>query len=143
MKHCLFATAMCLILLVGKAQQASAPEVKAFETFWKKVHTAIMKKDYSAVSAFIEFPLVVKKSLSDTAVSTVGARDFATFFSGYLEMPARDQFINKYGLLKTRRDLNDDDKSMISEDSATMEDFEFQKIDGEWKLVYVYATVPE
>ncbi len=58
-------------------------------------------------------------------------------------MPARDNFINKYGLLKSRRDLNDDDKSMISEDSATMEDFEFQKVDGQWKLVYVYATLPE
>ncbi|MGE7777974.1 hypothetical protein ACQKLP_24875 [Chitinophaga sp. NPDC101104] len=143
MKHCLFAMAMCLILLVGKAQQASAPEVKEFETFWRKVHAAIMKKDFPAVSGYIEFPLVVRKSISDTAVSTVSAKDFATFFNGYLEMPARDQFINKYGLLKSRRDLNEDDKSMISEDSATMEDFEFQKVDGQWKLVYVYATAGE
>lgn len=143
MKHCLSVLAMCLILLVGKAQQASAPEVKEFEMFWKKVHAAIMKKDYPAVSSYIEFPLVVKKSLSDTAVSTVGAQEFATFFSNYLDMPARDSFINKYGLLKSRRDLSDDDKSMISEDAATMEDFEFQKTGGEWKLVYVYATLPE
>lgn len=143
MKHCLSVLAMCLILLVGKAQQASAPEVKEFELFWKKVHTAIMKKDFRAVSSYIEFPLVVRKSLSDTTVSTVGAQEFASFFNSYLEMPARDSFINKYGLLKSRRDLNDEDKSMISEESATMEDFEFLKVDGQWKLVYVYATQPE
>ncbi|WP_157962749.1 hypothetical protein [Chitinophaga deserti] len=143
MKHCLSALIMCLILLVGKAQQASAPEVKEFELYWKKVHAAIMKKDYTAVSRFIEFPLVVRKSISDTAVTTVDAKEFANFFSAYLDMPARDSFINKYGLLKNRRDLNDDDKSMISEESATMEDFEFQKVDGQWKMVYVYATQPE
>ncbi len=143
MKHCLSALIMCLILLVGKAQQASAPEVKEFELYWRKVHAAIMKKDYPAVSRFIEFPLVVRKSISDTAVTTVDAKEFANFFSGYLDMPARDSFINKYGLLKNRRDLNDDDKSMISEESATMEDFEFQKVDGQWKMVYVYATQPE
>ncbi|RPD40239.1 hypothetical protein [Chitinophaga barathri] len=140
MKKSLLSLAMCLCLLVVKAQPASAPEVKEFEAFWKKLYTAIVKKDYNAVCQYIEFPLVVKKSLADTSVQTIGRQEFPGFFSVYLEMPAKDDFINKYGMLRARKALSEDDKTMVDEDSATIEDFEFQKVDGQWKLVYVYAT---
>lgn len=143
MKRALLSLATCLFLLVVKAQPASAPEVKEFEVFWKKLYTAIVKKDYNAVCQYIEFPLVVKKSLADTSVQTIGRQEFPGFFSGYLNMPAKDEFINKYGLLRARKTLSDDDKTMVDEDSATIEDFEFQKVGGEWKLVYVYATANE
>ncbi|MBO9152716.1 hypothetical protein ACFOTA_10895 [Chitinophaga sp. GCM10012297] len=143
MKSTLLSLAMCLCLLVVKAQPASAPEVKEFEVFWKKLYTAIVKKDYNAVSQYIEFPLVVKKNLADNTVQTIGRQEFPRFFSGYLDMPAKDEFVNKYGLLRARKALSEDDKTMVDEDSATIEDFEFQKVDGEWKLVYVYATTNE
>ena len=144
MKRSLLSLAMCLFLLVVKAQSASAPEVKEFEAFWKKLYTAIVKKDYNAVSQHIEFPLVVKKSLTDTSVQTIGRQEFPGFFSGYLNMPANNnEFDSKYSLLRARKALSEDDKTMVDENSATIEDFEFQKVDGEWKLVYVYATENE
>jgi hypothetical protein len=138
MKSSLLSLAMCLLLLVGKAQRTSEPELKEFEAFWKKFYTALVKKDYQSVSGFIEFPLVVKKSLTDTAVQTIGKDEFAHFFNDYLELPAKEEFANKYNLLRARKLLSDDDKSMVSDDAATIEDFEFQKVDGKWKLVYVY-----
>ncbi len=140
MKSCLLSLAMCLFLLVVKAQPASAPNVKEFEAFWQKLYTAIVDKDYEAISRYTAFPLVVKRDLSDTAVLTVDRQEFPRFFSIYLNMPADEEFINKYGLLRARKSLSDDDKTMVDENSASIEDFEFQKMDGEWKLVYVYAT---
>lgn len=135
--------AMCLLLLGGKAQRASAPELKEFEIFWKKLYTAIVKKDYQVISQCTEFPLVVKKSLTDTAVQTITREDFASFFDDYLELPVNGEFVNKYGLLRARKTLNEDDISLVTDDSASIEDFEFQKVGGRWKLVYVYATKEE
>lgn len=143
MKSCLLSMAMCLLLLGGKAQRASAPGVKEFEAFWKKLYPAIVQKDYQVLSQYTEFPLVVKKSLADTVVQSIGREDFPEFFDAYLELPVDGEFINKFGLLRARKTLNDDDVSLVTEDFATIEDFEFQKIDGEWKLVYVYATGEE
>jgi len=140
MKSSLLSLAMCLFLLVVKAQPASAPEVKEFEAFWKKLYTAIVEKDYNAICSYTAFPLVVKKDLSDTAVLIIDRQEFPHFFSIYLNMPADEEFINKYGLLRARKSLSEDDKTMVDENSATIEDFEFQKVEGEWKLVYVYAT---
>ena len=134
---------MCLLLLGGKAQRASAPEVKEFEVFWKKLYTAIVKKDYQVLSQCTEFPLVVKKSLTDTAVQTIGREEFPAFFNAYLALPVSGELVNKYGLLRARKTLNDDDMSLVTEESASVEDFEFQKVDGRWKLVYVYATGEE
>lgn len=138
MKSSLLSLAMCLLLLVGKAQRTSEPELKEFEAFWKKFYTALVKKDMQGVSGFIDFPLVVKKSLRDTAVQTIDKDQFASFFNDYLELPAKEEFANKYNLLRARKLLSEDDKSMVSDDAATIEDFEFQKVDGKWKLVYVY-----
>ena len=131
---------MCLLLLGGKAQRAYAPAVKEFEVFWKKLHAAIVKKDYQALSQCTEFPLVVKKSLADTAVQTITRDEFSVFFNTYLELPAAGEFGNNYGRLRAHKTLSDDDFSLVTDDSASIEDFEFQKVDGRWKLVYVYAT---
>lgn len=135
--------AMCLLLLGGKAQRASAPVLKEFETFWKKLHTAIVKKDYPAVSQLTEFPLVVKKSLTDTSVQSVSREEFAKFFNAYLQLPVSGDLVNKYGLLCARKALSEDDMALVTDDSASVEDFEFQKVNGQWKLVYVYATDEE
>ncbi|WP_343700336.1 hypothetical protein [Chitinophaga sp.] len=140
MKSCLLAVFMCFLLLGGKAQRASAPALKEFEAFWKRLHTAIIKKDYQALSQYTEFPLVVKKSLADTTVQTVGREEFPAFFKNYLELPVAGDFGNKYELLRARKTLNEDDIALVTDDSASVEDFEFQKVNGGWKLVYVYAT---
>ncbi len=140
MKSVALSLFMCLYLLTGHAQRASGPELKEFETFWKKLYTAIVKRDFQLVSQCTEFPLVVKKSLSDTAVQTIRKEEFVRFFSNYLELPANETFGNKYSLLKARKALSEDDISLVTDDSATIEDFEFQKVNGQWKLVYVYAT---
>lgn len=139
MKRGLLSLILCLLILGGKAQRPE-PVVKEFETFWKKLYTAIVRKDYQAMMNYIEFPLVVKKSLRDTAVQTITREEFARFFNVYLNMPANDSFPSKYELLRARKSLSEDDLSLLSDDSATVEDFEFQKIEGQWKLVYVYAT---
>lgn len=139
MKSGFLSLTLCLLLLGGKAQRPE-PALKEFEAFWKKLYVAIVKKDYQAVSQYIEFPLVVKKSLADTSVQTVNKEEFGRFFNIYLALPAKETYNNKYELLRARKSLNDEDLSLLSDDSATIEDFEFQKIDGQWKLVYIYAT---
>lgn len=140
MKCGLLSLILCLLLLGGKAQMTDEPALKEFEAFWKKLYTAIMKKDYPAVSQYIEFPLVVKKNLADTSVQIINKEEFNKFFNIYLSLPAAETFPNKYELLRARKSLTDDDLALLSDDSATIGDFEFQKIDGEWKLVYLYAT---
>ncbi|MGX5818326.1 hypothetical protein ACWKWU_09035 [Chitinophaga lutea] len=140
MKSCVLSLTLCLSLLVGRAQIAAAPGIKEFEVFWKKLQTAIVKKDFTAISQHTEFPLVVKKSLSDTSVQSVTRENFADFFSHYLELPAEDHSGNKYDQLRAKRALTDDDADMVSDDAATIGDFEFLKVEGRWKLVYVYAT---
>jgi len=139
MKSGLLSLILCLILLGGKAQK-SDPASKEFEAFWKQLYTAIVKKDYQAVSQFIEFPLVVKKNLTDASVQTVNQEEFGKFFTIYLNLPGKEIYNNKYELLRARKSLSEDDLSLLSDDSATIEDFEFQKIEGQWKLVYIYAT---
>lgn len=139
MKSGFLSLILCLLLLGGKAQK-SDPALKEFETFWKKLYTAIVKKDYQAISQFIEFPLVVKKNLTDASVQTVNQEEFGKFFTIYLNLPGKETYNNKYELLRARKSLSEDDLSLLSDDSATIEDFEFQKIEGQWKLVYIYAT---
>ena len=142
MKRGILSLTLCLLLLGGKAQR-SEPVIKEFEAFWKKLYTAIVKKDYQALSQYIEFPLVVKQSLADTSVQTIGKEQFGKFFNSYLALPATETYPNKYELLRARRSLNDEDLSLLSEDSATIEDFVIQKIDGNrnW-FIFTQQTTP-
>lgn len=139
MKTTILSLFLCLSLLCGRAQSAD-PAFKTFESFWKKFHTAIMDKDFQRLSTFTAFPLVVKKDIHDTAVQTIRREDFAAFFRQYLDMPAGGDHPDKYAMLRVHKALTEEDEEMMSEDSATIEDFEFEKVDGAWKLVYIYAT---
>lgn len=139
MKRGLLSLIMCLLLLGGKAQGPD-PALKEFENFWKKLYIAIVEKDFQTISEYIEFPLVVEKNPADTSVRTIRKEEFGKFFTIYLNLPVNETYHNKYELLRARKTLNENDLSLLSDDSATIEDFEFQKIDGQWKLVYIYAT---
>ncbi|RAJ03851.1 hypothetical protein LX64_02728 [Chitinophaga skermanii] len=137
MKKLLLLLGLCLYVFNGFAQSNAANQSKDFDQFWKKWHTAIMKKDYNAVSQFIEFPLVIKRGEGANAIQTVAKNDFATFFKSFLDEPMHDDQ-SRFTVLRGMKDLNEEDKMLVDGDSATINDMEFEKVDGTWKLVYIY-----
>ncbi|UYQ93000.1 hypothetical protein MKQ68_23245 [Chitinophaga horti] len=136
MKKSILALCAFLLLFAGFAKSGdTAP--KDFESFWKKLHTAIIKKDYTTISQFVEFPLVVEIRKNDSNVQTVKADGFREFFNDYLSRPSDD--MTRYEALRAKKQLSEEDLTLINDGSATIDDMEFQKIGGHWKLVYIYA----
>lgn len=136
MKKSILSLCACLLLFVGTAQSTDT-EPRDFAAFWKKLHVAILKKDYSAISQYVEFPLVVEVKKNDGTVQTIKKESFPEFFNAYLSRTSDD--LTRYELLRAKKQLSEEDLTLINDGSATIDDLEFQKIDGQWKLVYIYA----
>ncbi|WP_295126647.1 hypothetical protein [uncultured Chitinophaga sp.] len=137
MKKSILSLFAFLCLLVGNARSGDT-EPKDFESFWKKLHSAIIKKDYTTLSQFVEFPLIVEGNREASGTQTVKKDGFPEFFSGYLSRTSED--MTRYDLLRAKKELSEEDLTLINDGSATIDDMEFQKIDGRWKLVYIYAN---
>lgn len=130
--------ALCAsLLLIATAARSGDSGPKDFVAFWKKLHNAIIKKDYNSISQFVEFPLVVELKKENGSVETVKPENFRDFFNRYLSREHEE--ISRYEELRAKKELSEEDLTLINDGSATIDDMEFQKIGGAWKLVYIYA----
>ncbi|ATL46795.1 hypothetical protein COR50_06170 [Chitinophaga caeni] len=144
MKKCLLVIGFCLFVMNSFSQSAPDTDTKDFEQFWSKWQTAIVKKDFNTVSQYIDFPLVVKKGEGTNSVMTVARKDFTIFFKQFLDQPAPGTpGENRFATLKGKKLLDEEDRMWIEKELATVGDFEFQKVDGKWKLIYIYDIPTE
>ncbi|VUD62274.1 hypothetical protein TDB9533_03008 [Thalassocella blandensis] len=116
---------------------------ETFDQFYEQFTNAVDNNDWDKVVSLTQFPFVFKGQLDIEGEIEVSKEEFKKVFPVYLENEAYIDLEGELipstfrGLLMTRMDSSES----VSDSSAQIHDFVFEKIGNSWKLVKVYTDL--
>lgn len=118
-------------------------QAETFDQFYERFTNAVDNNDWDKVISLTQFPFVFKGQLDMEGEIEVSKEEFKKVFPVYLESEAYIDLEGELipstfrGLLMTRMDSAES----VSDNSAQIHDFVFEKIGNSWKLVKVYTDL--
>jgi hypothetical protein len=108
--------------------------------FWTVFREAVLSRDYDAIAEFVNFPLETRGDLDGDPIITVGIEKFEDVFSAFLELLNGDRTWYHTNFYDVEQNMY---FSHYGNESARAGNMEFEKINGEWKLTFIYIDGDE
>lgn len=139
LRKALLAAGLALIACTCAAEDAADG---GFRTFWAGFRRAVVAGDATEVAALTHFPLEVRGPDDGDPVERYDRAGFAAIWKRLLAqtvyVPSNGQVIAKTmaDVVAEKKEIAPADR--LTDDSARVQQFEFRRIDGQWRLARAY-----
>lgn len=122
--------------ILACSNKTSKTEDLDFDKFWEDFRNSVLniEKDTSSIMNFVNFPLETKGDDEYSPIIRYNRNEFISIFKDYLSRPVgpnpKDHETAFYSIKKQKKAKLDA--------SNRIDDMIFKKVDGNWKLTFLY-----
>ncbi|MFM2226102.1 MAG: hypothetical protein RJA07_2304 [Bacteroidota bacterium] len=117
--------------------QLESTSQKEFKIFWKKFRATIIKNDSTNIISLTQFPLETRGEMDSDSIIKYDKKDFAKVLHAFLY--STSGVIQGSQLDEIIQTENPDNKYVLK-DWARVTDFQFRRINGKWRLTFLYLN---
>jgi hypothetical protein len=135
--------ALCAVVVYAVPAGAAEPEIN-FAQFWTRFRAAVLQRKWDEIKSYTQFPLKTHGVLDGSPKRKITESRFQTHFERFLtqrtfESNDDDERITISQEEKIRRRTSPYNNIPASHDWARVEDMQFHRRMGGWKLSLIYS----
>jgi len=134
----IFQITILFLLFTYSQPSYSQQRDKSFDTFWSKFRKAVIDKNYDTLKSLTQFPLIVKGTLDGDPIKRFKSDKFIFIFKHYLKQNNTTVTGNALDDIVETEIIPDKDFSETHISDVRFSDMEFKRINGKWKLYFIY-----
>ena len=115
----------------------------SFVRYWKIFRESVLDSDFKKLDSLTQFPLIVRGTLDSDPEKYIGINKFKKVFRVYLKQANAFYSATDLNDIKEKEQLSVKDFRYLWKNQMSVDDLEFEKIKGHWKLTLIYINTAD